>query len=55
MFVFNKNYQELMSLSKFQKMVEFHNLEDYDESNRYRVFTIDFVIKKIIDFSEDKA
>jgi hypothetical protein len=25
------------------------------EQSRYKVFTFDFIIKKIIDFSEDKA
>jgi hypothetical protein len=63
MFVYNKNYEELMSLRKFQKLMEaaLQN-SDHDpeaiknaQGARFKVFTVDYVIKKIIDYGEEKV
>lgn len=54
MFIFNKNYEELMSHKKYERMKEY--FEDSPDANnsemeRYKVFTLEFVIKKVIDYS----
>ena len=57
MFLYNKNYEELLSLRKFQRMKQYlaDNLAGDQLQNeyaaRYKVFTIDYVIKKVLDFS----
>lgn len=61
MFVFNKNYEELMSRRKFIKMKRYMNEPISDnptpeeERERFKVFTLEFVIKKVIEFSEEKG
>lgn len=60
MFVFNKNYEELMTRKKYLRMKEYfkdgtNSLENDDESERYKVFTMEFIIKKVIDFSLEKT
>eukprot|EP00347_Sterkiella_histriomuscorum_P019128 403342842 len=60
MFEYNKNYEEIMTLKKFQRMKEYLsdalpgetlNLNDDDQA-RFKVFTFEFIIKKVIDFTE---
>jgi hypothetical protein len=59
MFAFNRNYEELMSKRKVIKLLEVAKQEnDPDaikqaESARFKVFTIDYIIKKIIDYGEE--
>jgi hypothetical protein len=59
MFSFNKNYEELISKRKFQKLLEEANADNDPEAMReataarFKVFTFDYVIKKIIDYGEE--
>lgn len=59
MFVYNKNYEELMSKRKFLKLLEMAQADNdpeavkQAESARFRVFTIDYIIKKVIDYGEE--
>ena len=59
MFAFNKNYEELMSKRKFQKILESASLHNDPEAiraaagARFKVFTFDYIIKKNIDYGEE--
>lgn len=59
MFAFNKNYEELMSKKKFLKLLEVANADNDPEAiknalqARFKVFTFDYVIKKVIDYGEE--
>ncbi len=59
MFVYNKNYEELMSKRKFEKLLASANQDGTDikqlANARFKVFTIDYVIKKILDYGEEKG
>ena len=63
MFVYNKNFEELMSKRKFMKLMEAamaqseHHPEDIKNAQgaRFKVFTVDYIIKKIIDYGEEKV
>jgi hypothetical protein len=59
MFGFNKNYEELMSKRKFQKILEAASADNDPEAImaaagvRFKVFTFDYIIKKLIDYGEE--
>ena len=55
MFAFNKNYEELMSKKKFQKLLESDDPEAIKAAAgaRFKVFTFDYIIKKNIDYGEE--
>lgn len=59
MFAYNKNYEELMSEKKFQKILEAASADNDPEAikaaagARFKVFTLDYIIKKNIDFGEE--
>jgi hypothetical protein len=63
MFVYNKNYEELMSKRKFEKLVQAAlSSTDNDpdavkalSGARFKVFTLDYVIKKVLDYGEEKG
>ncbi len=58
MFINNKNYEELMSQKKYDRMKEYFKDSpgaNEDEMDRYKVFTLEFIIKKVIDFSLEKT
>ena len=44
-----------MSRRKFLRMKEYLQDADEDDSERFKVFTLEFVIKKVIDYAEDKT
>ena len=54
MFAYNKNYQELQKqpgMTPFNKDSESNS----ETGSKVKVFTLDFVIKKLIDYGEDQA
>lgn len=59
MFAYNKNYEELMSRRKFLKLLEAAHADEDPEAvraamqARFKVFTFDYVIKKLIDYGEE--
>jgi len=63
MFVYNKNYEELMSKRKFEKLVQAAlSSSDNDpdavkalSGARFKVFTLDYIIKKVLDYAEEKG
>jgi hypothetical protein len=63
MFVYNKNFEELMSKRKFMKLMEAAMAQSEQDPEaiknaqgaRFKVFTVDYIIKKIIDYGEEKV
>ena len=56
MFAYNRNYEEVMSKKKFLKMLEITGQENPGEQARFKVFTFEFIVKKMLDFlPSDKA
>lgn len=59
MFIFNKNYEELMSKRKFEKLLSVAKADDDPEAiknahkARFKIFSFDYVIKKIVDYCEE--
>lgn len=59
MFAFNRNFEELMSKRKFLKLLELAEAENdpeavkQAESARFKVFTLDYIIKKLIDYGDE--
>lgn len=54
MFAYNKNYQEYQKMGQYNGFEKISNSGDSDIA-KYKVFTLDFVFKKIIDYGEDQA
>lgn len=44
-----------MSRRKFLRMKEYLQEGEGDEAERYKVFTLEFIIKKVIDYAEGKT
>jgi hypothetical protein len=63
MFVYNRNYEELMSKRKFDKLVQAALKSSDNDPDavsalsgaRFKVFTLDYVIKKVLDYGEEKG
>ena len=53
MFAYNKNYQDQPKQMKFNGFDKQSNSGDSDIGSKYKVFTLDYIFKKIIDYSED--
>ncbi len=61
--MYNKNYEELMSKRKFMKLMEAAMAQSEQDPEaiknaqgaRFKVFTIDYIIKKIIDYGEERV
>ena len=59
MFAYNKNYMELPGFSN--QKVSYHaasdknSMQNESDASKYRTFTLDFIFKKLIDYSEDQA
>lgn len=61
--MYNKNYEELMSKRKFMKLMEAAMAQSEQDPEaiknaqgaRFKVFTVDYVIKKIIDYGEERV
>ena len=61
--MYNKNYEELMSKRKFMKLMEAAMVQSEQDPEaiknaqgaRFKVFTIDYIIKKIIDYGEERV
>jgi hypothetical protein len=49
-FAYNKNYQEGAKGGNYDKVSDINS-----EIDKVKVFTLDFVIKKLIDYGEDQA
>jgi hypothetical protein len=57
MFALNKNYQELSSESPKTRKQSNMSLVNTDSENgsMYKVYTLDYIFKKIIEYSEDNS
>ncbi len=56
MFAYNKNYQELTEeevTAAKKEVTAKKNTDDQKDNNRYKVFTLEFIIKQTLDYGED--